>query len=89
MADADCLKCHEQKALRSKDGRTMFVDAADVQHSRHAKVSCAQCHSEVNVSRQRPCETLDTRWIHRLHRIVDPQEPKRTFRQRRARQEEA
>jgi hypothetical protein len=58
MADADCLKCHQQKGLAAADGRPMFVDAEAVQRSRHAKVSCAQCHSEVNVSRQRPCETI-------------------------------
>jgi len=58
MADGDCLKCHQQKALASRDGRAMFVDLRDVQHSRHAKVACSQCHSGVNVSRQRPCETV-------------------------------
>ena len=58
MADADCLKCHEQKALQSKDGRSMLVVTTDLQHSRHAKVACSQCHSEVNVSHKRPCETV-------------------------------
>ncbi len=58
MADSDCLRCHQQKDLQAKDGRTMFVDAAAVARSRHAKVACAQCHSEVNVSRRRPCETV-------------------------------
>ncbi len=58
MADADCLKCHQQKELKAADGRAMFADAAEVQHSRHAKVACSQCHSEVNVSHLRPCETI-------------------------------
>ncbi|HVO09544.1 MAG TPA: cytochrome c3 family protein [Vicinamibacteria bacterium] len=58
MADADCLRCHQQRWLRSKDGRAMFVDASEVQHSRHAKVACSQCHSGVNASRLRPCETV-------------------------------
>jgi uncharacterized protein with PIN domain len=58
MADADCLKCHGQKFLRARDGRSMFVDAAGIQSSRHVKVACSQCHSGVNVARQRPCETL-------------------------------
>jgi uncharacterized protein with PIN domain len=58
MADMDCLKCHQQKGLQAQDGRTLFVDAAELQHSRHAKVACSQCHSEVNVSSRRPCETV-------------------------------
>ncbi len=59
MADADCLKCHEQRALRGSDGRSLFVDAAEVARSRHGRVvACSQCHSEVNVSHRRPCETV-------------------------------
>ena len=27
MADADCLKCHQEKGLKAKDGRSMAVDA--------------------------------------------------------------
>ncbi|MFZ2492220.1 MAG: cytochrome c3 family protein [Thermoanaerobaculia bacterium] len=58
MANADCLRCHEKKDLLAKDGRTMFVDAKVHQNSRHVKVSCAQCHSGVNVSLVRPCESI-------------------------------
>jgi uncharacterized protein with PIN domain len=58
MADADCMRCHNNQALRSADGRSMFVKAAEVSGSRHAKVSCSQCHSEVNASKVRPCETI-------------------------------
>jgi uncharacterized protein with PIN domain len=58
MADADCLTCHSQTALRARDGRPMFVDAAVVAASRHAKIACSQCHSGVNVSKTRPCETI-------------------------------
>jgi hypothetical protein len=36
----------------------MFVAAIDVAGSRHAKVACSQCHSEVNASKLRPCETI-------------------------------
>ncbi len=59
MADADCLRCHGEEGTRaSKDGRSLFVDALPLAASRHARVACSQCHSEVNVSHLRPCETI-------------------------------
>jgi hypothetical protein len=58
MADADCLKCHQDRALKAQDGRAMFVDEKEHQASRHAKVACAQCHSGVNVSLVRPCDGI-------------------------------
>jgi len=58
MADADCMRCHADQKLKAADGRPMFVAATDVAASRHAKVACSQCHSEVNASRVRPCETI-------------------------------
>lgn len=58
MADADCLKCHEKSDLKATDGRSMFVQRKDHQRSRHARVACAQCHSGVNVSLERPCASL-------------------------------
>ncbi len=58
MADADCLHCHANQGLKAADGRSMFVKADEVENSRHAKVACSQCHSEVNVSKVRPCEAI-------------------------------
>ena len=65
MADADCMRCHANEHLKATDGRSMFVSAAEIAGSRHAHprtqavpVACSQCHSEVNVSRVRPCETI-------------------------------
>jgi hypothetical protein len=58
MADADCLRCHSNHGLKSRDGRPMFVQVEDVAGSTHAKIACSQCHSEVNASRVRPCETI-------------------------------
>jgi hypothetical protein len=65
MADADCMRCHANERLKAADGRGMFVRADDVAGSIHAHprtqaapVACSQCHSEVNVSRVRPCETI-------------------------------
>lgn len=59
MADKDCLRCHERRDIvSSKDGHSVSVDASELAYSRHSKTSCSQCHSGVNVSRRRPCETL-------------------------------
>ena len=58
MADADCMRCHADEKLKARDGRSMLVRASEVAGSRHLKVACSQCHSEVNASRVRPCETI-------------------------------
>ena len=58
MADADCMRCHADQRLKAGDGRPMFVRVTEVASSRHQKVACSQCHSEVNASRLRPCETI-------------------------------
>jgi uncharacterized protein with PIN domain len=60
MADADCMRCHANENLKARDGRPLGVHVAEVASSRHAKVACSQCHSEVNASRVRPCETITT-----------------------------
>lgn len=61
MADADCLKCHAEKDLRAQDGRSLVVDAAELKRSMHVKIACSQCHSGVNVSKRRPCETISAK----------------------------
>lgn len=59
MADADCMRCHANEQLkRARDGASLFVRAEELETSRHSKVACSQCHSEVNASRVRPCETI-------------------------------
>jgi hypothetical protein len=59
MSDKDCLRCHERGAIRaSDDGRSLTVHTADLTASRHAKIACNQCHSEVSPSRVRACETI-------------------------------
>jgi uncharacterized protein with PIN domain len=59
MADKDCLECHDNpKLVSSKDGRSLFVDYNEIKNSRHSKTACSQCHSEVNVSKHRACETI-------------------------------
>jgi predicted CXXCH cytochrome family protein len=58
MANADCLGCHAKEGLKSYDGRNMTVHAYEVAGSVHANIACSQCHSEVNASKLRPCETI-------------------------------
>ena len=59
MSDSDCLRCHENPTLTSsKDGRSLAVKYDEVKNSRHGKVSCSQCHSQVNASKRRACETI-------------------------------
>ncbi|MDH3268526.1 MAG: hypothetical protein OEM46_06690 [Ignavibacteria bacterium] len=62
MADKDCLECHDNPNLvSSKDGRSLFVNYNEINNSRHSKTACSQCHSEVNVSKHRPCETIQSK----------------------------
>ncbi len=59
MADADCMRCHADPRIHAaRDGRSLTVNAPELAQSRHAKVACSQCHSEVTASRVRPCETI-------------------------------
>jgi cytochrome b subunit of formate dehydrogenase len=59
MADRDCLRCHERKETKaSADGRSLYVDAAELGRSRHAKQRCSQCHSEVRPDLERACAAI-------------------------------
>jgi len=59
MADRDCLECHEnQNLVATEDGRSLFVNYDELKSSQHTSIACSQCHSEVNVSKHRPCETI-------------------------------
>jgi hypothetical protein len=62
MADKDCLECHDNPNLvASDDGRSLFVNYDELKHSRHTNMACSQCHTEVNVSHKRPCETIKSK----------------------------
>ena len=63
MADKDCLECHDNPNLITSynDGTSLFVDYEELKNSRHANIACSQCHSEVNISKHRPCETIETK----------------------------
>jgi predicted CXXCH cytochrome family protein len=59
MADADCLTCHGKKDIKASwDGRSLYVDAAELSASRHSTRSCSQCHSEVRPSLTRACASI-------------------------------
>ncbi|MBI5508561.1 MAG: cytochrome c3 family protein [Deltaproteobacteria bacterium] len=61
VANSDCLECHgKQDLAMERDGKriSLYVDALAMQASTHAKVACAQCHSQVATSGTRPCETI-------------------------------
>ena len=62
MADKDCLECHQKPDIVSSiDGRSLFVDYNQIKNSKHSNTACGQCHSEVNVSKHRPCETITSK----------------------------
>lgn len=59
MADKDCLRCHERPDIVSAgDRRSMTVKPLELAGSRHARISCSQCHAGVNVAKVRPCEAI-------------------------------
>jgi len=61
MANRDCLSCHAKPELAmERDGTriSLFVDETAYAASTHAKTSCAQCHSEVAPSHERPCDAI-------------------------------
>ena len=58
LSDKECLKCHTKPDLKSKDGRSMYVEISEILFSAHSKVACAQCHTEVSALHKRPCEGI-------------------------------
>ncbi len=59
MADKDCLRCHERPDIvAAATGKSLSVDEKHLLESRHAKISCSQCHAGVNVANTRPCATI-------------------------------
>ncbi len=61
MANRDCLRCHDNKDLTmTRNGKkvSIYVDPDVYAVSMHAKTACAQCHTDVSPSHERPCETV-------------------------------
>jgi len=61
VANKDCLRCHADAALAmERDGKKvpLCVDEAAYGESTHKAVGCAQCHSDVDPSHDRPCDSV-------------------------------
>jgi cytochrome b subunit of formate dehydrogenase len=61
LANKDCLTCHGRQDLTMvRNGKTvkLFVDEQAYNNSVHAGTACAQCHTDVTVSKERACETI-------------------------------
>jgi len=61
MSDRDCQRCHGDRNLKAtRGGRTvsLFVDQNELEHSRHARKACIQCHTGGTPSNLRPCVSI-------------------------------
>jgi len=61
LSDRECQRCHGDALLRrTHGGRTvsLYVNQAEIARSRHARVACVQCHTQVRPSRDRPCAAI-------------------------------
>jgi cytochrome b subunit of formate dehydrogenase len=61
MSDQDCMRCHGNPSLKvTRGGKTVsfFVDQNELDHSRHARKACVQCHTGGTPSADRPCRTM-------------------------------
>ena len=62
LANADCLQCHGDSALRMvRDGKavSLFIDEGHRREAKHSRVACAQCHTGGTPSAEvRPCSTM-------------------------------
>ena len=63
LANKDCLSCHSQPDLTmARGGETvsLHVDEQFYSRSEHAGTACAQCHTDVTVSQERACATVQS-----------------------------
>ncbi len=59
-ANEDCMKCHSDPSLTmERNGETVsiFVDYDAYGLSEHGSTACAQCHVDVAMVEERPCQT--------------------------------
>jgi cytochrome b subunit of formate dehydrogenase len=61
LTDVGCKKCHENQNIgNSQDGRSMLVTSSYMTGSVHLKISCTQCHTQINPGHTRPCDSIST-----------------------------
>ena len=64
MSDRDCLACHARPdifTVRDGDTLSLAVDSTVLHNSMHRNTACAQCHSGVSASAERPCATITSK----------------------------
>jgi len=62
LANQDCLTCHEDPNLTmTSRGQviSLYVDEEAYNNSVHGDTACAQCHTDVTVSQERACATVE------------------------------
>ncbi|MHC4933000.1 MAG: cytochrome c3 family protein [Planctomycetota bacterium] len=64
--DQNCQRCHDNPKLSmERDGKVipLHVDPAELALSAHSKhgITCAQCHADVDFTRERDCETIKSK----------------------------
>lgn len=61
VSNSECMECHSNpdlKIIRDDEEISLFVDYDEVHGSAHRTTRCAQCHTGVNPSLNRSCETV-------------------------------
>lgn len=63
-ANITCLSCHSKKDLKKiVDGEeiSLYIDENHRSISVHGEIACAQCHTEVQIDKERACETIKSK----------------------------
>ncbi len=64
MSDRDCQRCHgdtQLKAAAAGQVRSLYINQDELQHSRHSRFACVQCHTGGTPSEVRPCRTMPSK----------------------------
>jgi cytochrome b subunit of formate dehydrogenase len=59
-ANADCLGCHSDPTMtmeRNDEVISLYIDEAAYSLGMHSGTACAQCHVDVALAQERPCES--------------------------------
>ncbi len=75
-SDKECLACHgKDNIFKEADGQkiSLTVHPTDLQESVHKNIPCVKCHSDVDPTRKRPCETAGKVDCSKCHAEVSEQ----------------